>query len=131
MAQRLLITFKKNICEHDVIYNCIYTPTSDVGDLLKDWLRYNGVTGAHVGPLKIIIRDWGFFDKFQDDFRRIKEFCPRVSSFNDVWTIQDLADKKIIHTSDKEDKAVKYLIGGIITNLDDFGDNFTSTDAKN
>lgn len=131
MARRLIITLKKNINERDVIYDCIYLPTSDVGDLLRDWLKYNGIKGTHLGPLKIVIRDWIFFDKFQDDFRRIKEFCPRVASFNDVWTIQDLNTKKMLHVSEKEDKAIKGLIGGILTNLDDLGDNFTSMDANN
>jgi len=129
MSRLLLITLKKNINKRDVIFDCIYTPSSDVGDLLHDWLKYNATTGIHVGPLRIMVRDWLFFDKFQDDFSKIKDFCPRVSSFNDVWTIQDLGNLKIIHTSAKEEKLMKHLIGEIITNLDDLGDNFTSSDA--
>ena len=128
MSQNLLISLKKNICKRDIFFDCIYTERSDVGDLLSEWMRYSAINKIHIAPLKIMIRDWVFFDKFMDDFSRIKDFCPRVSSFNDVWIIQDLSNMKIIHISAKEDKYLKGLLGGIMSDLDDPG-SFTSRDA--
>ena len=118
MAQELLITLKKNINQFDSMYDCIYTERSDLGDLMNNWLRYNANNRSIVVPLKIRIRDWCIFDQFQADFVKIKDFCPQISSFNDVFMITDVVKKAVIHVSKKEENFLKSMLGGMFFSRD-------------
>ena len=103
MTQRLILTLRKNIVPRDVLFDCIYDEKADVGDLIRDWLRYNPITNAYRWPLYIAVRDWTIFDQFMSDFIRIKDTCPKLISFVDVWRIFDERTKKAVHVSARQE----------------------------
>jgi hypothetical protein len=117
MTQRLIITLRKNIIPKDTLFDCIYDERSDVGDLIRDWLRYNPLTDSYKWPLYVAVRDWDIFDQFMGDFIRIKDTCSSVACFEDVWRIFNEKEKKVIHVSAIQDALLKDASTDIIDDL--------------
>lgn len=87
----------------DKVYDCIFTEKDCVEILLKNWIRLDMKKGSFLAPWKIRVRNWDFFDAFQEEFLKIKNYCPRMSSFGDIWEIRDSEPCQLIHLSIKED----------------------------
>lgn len=118
MSQRLLISAKKNVnLEKDHVYDCIYTEDSTHLNLIYEWCCYNDETGAFLGPWKIFIKDEELMDKFNEDFKKIQEYCYSLKSYDDVWGIYD-KNRNLIHLSESEDKKYLKIINCVINKLD-------------
>lgn len=112
MSQRLLISLKKNIIDKDESFDAIYTENGNLNTLLYIWCAYNPSTGHYLGPWKIVIRDQDFFDQFMEDFSKLKQYIPRLSSLADCWAIYE--NGKIIYESEKETSFLDSIIDKII-----------------
>lgn len=108
MSQRLLITKKENVTEEDNFFDCIYTEESNHEKLLTDWCSYDPAIGTYLGPFKIVIRDYNFFDKFMEDFKKLKNFISALASLEDVWTISDERGK--IYQNENIEKMIQEIV---------------------
>lgn len=118
MSQRLLLSLKENITGEDDRFDCVYTEESDLQTLLREWLCYDPDRGFYLGPWKITVRDWDHWDEFLEDFSQIKDYCSRLSSFDDVWCIWDDRKNEKIHISETEEKKYMGIIQAVLNHED-------------
>ncbi len=97
MSQKCLVSFRKHVTEEDGLYDCIYDENGCLVKLLEDWLCLSN--GSCIGPWKLNIRDKELFERFNEDFLKLKDFCSALSAYEDIWTIY--IDGALVHQNER------------------------------
>lgn len=96
MVSSLYIARSNTIKEYQKeLYEFIYTEKSTYKTLLK-WCDFNKENNTWKGPLSIYIHSFSFFDKFSEDFLKLRKYIPEIKSLKDMFII----------FSDKEDRCL-------------------------
>lgn len=115
MSQRLLISLEKNVTKEDQYFDAIYTEKGNLEILLSDWCNYDKKYGWYCGPWKITIRDRDFFDQFMEDFKKLKDYIPKLQKLSDCWAVYD--ENGDNYTNEEINNFMKGIVNKIITDV--------------